>query len=182
MDRLKADFIASLPMRPGRAAPCLLFERYETSCWSDVGRADRKMLPHPGKERSARSAALPGGRRLRRNFFKPGNWDNFGLVRTASQRPFNRASLSPKRALCYAHSMTANKLEEVLELAKAWPEAAQAELAELAREIDAGLGAGKYHATPEELAGIDRGLKAAREGRFATDERIEELFKKHRPA
>src|ERR1700710_852455 len=28
MDRLKADFIASLPMRPGRAAPCLLIERY----------------------------------------------------------------------------------------------------------------------------------------------------------
>ena len=84
--------------------------------------------------------------------------------------------------MCYAHSMTANKLKEVLELAKAWPEAAQAELAELAREIDAGLGTGKYHATPEELAGIDRGLKAAREGRFATDEQIEELFKKHRPA
>jgi hypothetical protein len=78
--------------------------------------------------------------------------------------------------------MTANKLKEVLELAKAWPEAAQAELAERAREIDAGLGTGKYHATPEELGGIDRGLKAAREGRFATDERIEKLFKKHRPA
>jgi hypothetical protein len=78
--------------------------------------------------------------------------------------------------------MTANKLKEVLELAKAWPEAAQAELAELAREIDAGLGPGKYHATPKELAGIDRGLKAAREGRFATDEQIAELFKKHRPA
>src|SRR3954447_10968390 len=47
MDRLKADFIASLPMRPGRAAPCLLIERYETSSWSDVGRADRKMVAHP---------------------------------------------------------------------------------------------------------------------------------------
>jgi predicted transcriptional regulator len=78
--------------------------------------------------------------------------------------------------------MTAQKLKDVLELAEAWPEAAQAELAELALEIDAGLGAGKYHATPEELAGIDRGLNAAREGRFATDEQIEELFKKHRPA
>jgi predicted transcriptional regulator len=43
-------------------------------------------------------------------------------------------------------------------------------------------GAGAYRATPEELAGIDRGLKAAREGRFATDEQIEALFKKHRPA
>jgi predicted transcriptional regulator len=78
--------------------------------------------------------------------------------------------------------MTAKKLKDVLKRVEAWPEAAQAELAELALEIDAELGTGKYHATPKELAGIDRGLKAAREGRFATDERIEELFKKHRPA
>jgi predicted transcriptional regulator len=79
-------------------------------------------------------------------------------------------------------TMTAKKLKDVLERAETWPEAAQAELAELAPEIDAGLGAGKYHATPEELAGIRRGLKDAREGRFATDEQIEALFKKHRPA
>jgi predicted transcriptional regulator len=77
--------------------------------------------------------------------------------------------------------MTAKKLKEVLEGVEGWPEAAQAELVELALEIDAGLGAGKYHATAEELAGISRGLKDAREGRFATDARIEELFKKHRP-
>jgi hypothetical protein len=78
--------------------------------------------------------------------------------------------------------MTAKKLKDALERVEAWPEAAQAELAELALEIDAGLGAGKYHATPEELAGIRRGLKAAGEGRFVTDEQIEALFKKHRPA
>jgi hypothetical protein len=78
--------------------------------------------------------------------------------------------------------MTAKKLRDVLRRVEAWPEAAQVELAELALEIDAGLGAGKYHATPEELAGIRRGLKAAREGRFATEEQIEELFKKQRPA
>jgi predicted transcriptional regulator len=74
------------------------------------------------------------------------------------------------------------KLKDVLQRVDAWPEAAQAELAELALEIDAGLGGGKYHATPEELAGIRRGLDATREGRFATNEEIEELFKKHRPA
>jgi hypothetical protein len=38
------------------------------------------MLPHPGKERSARRAALPGGRRLRRNFFKPRDRGNFRLT------------------------------------------------------------------------------------------------------
>ena len=79
-------------------------------------------------------------------------------------------------------TMTAKKLKDVLERAETWPEAAQAELAELALEIDADLGAGKYHATPEELSGIRRGLKDAREGRFATDEQIEALFEKHRPA
>jgi predicted transcriptional regulator len=78
--------------------------------------------------------------------------------------------------------MTAKKLKDVLQRVEAWPEAAQAELAELALEIDAELAIGKYHATPEEVAGIRRGLKDAREGRFATDQQIEELFKKHRPA
>jgi hypothetical protein len=78
--------------------------------------------------------------------------------------------------------MTAKKLKDVLQRVEAWPEAAQAELAELALEIDAGLSAGKYHATSEELAGMRRGLKDAHEGRFATDGQIDELFKKHRPA
>jgi hypothetical protein len=65
--------------------------------------------------------------------------------------------------------MTAKKLKDVLQRVEAWPEAAQAELAELALEIDAGLGAGKYHATPEELAGIKRGLKPrARVGSLVT--------------
>jgi hypothetical protein len=78
--------------------------------------------------------------------------------------------------------MTAKKLKDVLQRIETWPEAAQAELAELALEIDAELGNGEYTATPAELAGIDRGLKAAREARFATDRQVEELFKKHRPA
>ena len=55
-------------------------------------------------------------------------------------------------------------------------------LAEIALEIDQELREGKYHATPTELAGIDRGLKAAREGRFATDEQIETVIVKHRSA
>jgi hypothetical protein len=79
-------------------------------------------------------------------------------------------------------TMTAKKLKDVLERAETWPEAAQVELAELALEIDAELGGAKYYATPDELAGIRRGLEDVREGRFATDEQIEALFKKHRPA
>jgi predicted transcriptional regulator len=76
--------------------------------------------------------------------------------------------------------MTAKVLKEVLERVETWPEEAQEELAEIAREIDAGLKGGSYRATPEELAGVDRGLEAAREGRFATDEEVEAIRAKHR--
>ncbi len=78
--------------------------------------------------------------------------------------------------------MTAKVLKDVLERVETWPEEAQAELAEIALEIDAGLAGGVYHATPAELEGIDRGLKAAREGRFATDKDVEAVFAKHRRA
>ena len=72
--------------------------------------------------------------------------------------------------------------QDVLRRVEDWPEAAQVELAEIALEIDAGLGTGTYHATPKELEGIDRGLKAAREGRFATDDEVNKVFRKYRPA
>jgi hypothetical protein len=78
--------------------------------------------------------------------------------------------------------MTAKLLKDVLERAEKWPEEAQAELAQIALEIDAGLVGGTYQATPAELAGIDRGLKAAHEGRFATDDEVNQVFEKHRPA
>jgi predicted transcriptional regulator len=64
---------------------------------------------------------------------------------------------------------------------ESWPEEAQEELAAIAREMDEGLRGGIYHASKEELAGIDRGLKAAREGRFATDEDVEAALSKRRP-
>jgi hypothetical protein len=76
--------------------------------------------------------------------------------------------------------MTAKMLKDVLERVETWPQEAQEELAAIALEMDAGLGGGVYHATPEELAGIDRGLEAAREGRFATDKEVEAVFAKHR--
>ena len=50
------------------------------------------------------------------------------------------------------------------------------------REIDAELRGGIYHATPEELAGIDRGLKAAMEGRFATEPQVEAVLSEKRLA
>jgi hypothetical protein len=78
--------------------------------------------------------------------------------------------------------MTAKFLKEVLERVETWPQEAQAELAQIALEMDAGLKNGKYYATPKELAGIDRGLNAAGETRFATDDQISRAFERHRPA
>jgi predicted transcriptional regulator len=78
--------------------------------------------------------------------------------------------------------MTAKVLLEALRRVESWPEEAQAELAEIAFEIDASLKAGVYQATPQELAGIDRGLGAARQGRFASTEDVEAVFAKHRRA
>ncbi len=76
--------------------------------------------------------------------------------------------------------MTAKVLEEAMQRVESWPQEAQEELAEIALEIDARLKGGKYRATPQELAGIDRGIKAAREERLATDAQVEAVFAKHR--
>ncbi len=76
--------------------------------------------------------------------------------------------------------MTAQMLKDVMSRVESWPEEVQAELAAIALEIDAELGGGVYHATEEELKGIDRGLKAARDGRFATEKQVKAVFAKHR--
>ena len=72
--------------------------------------------------------------------------------------------------------MTAKALQEVLERAETWPEEAQEDLAEIAREIDAQLAGRAYHATPEELAALD---EADRSG-LASEEEVEAAFKSFR--
>lgn len=74
--------------------------------------------------------------------------------------------------------MKTKMLEDVLERVDEWPADFQDALAELALEIDAGLQGGDYAPTPQELAGIDRGLRAADEGRFATEAQVEAVFAK----
>jgi hypothetical protein len=74
--------------------------------------------------------------------------------------------------------MKTKRLQSVLERVDAWPEAAQEALAEIALELEAGLRDAEYSPTLEELAGIDRGLCAAEEGSFATDEQVEAAFAK----
>src|ERR1700682_858176 len=76
--------------------------------------------------------------------------------------------------------MKTKKLTEILERVEAWPPHIQNELAEFALELDAGFKDGENEPTPEELAGIDRGLRAAAEGRFATDSQVEAVFAKFR--
>lgn len=76
--------------------------------------------------------------------------------------------------------MKTKKLTEILERVEAWPPQVQNELAEFALELDAGLRDGEYQPTAEELAGIDRGLRAAAEGRFASEQQVEAAFAKFR--
>jgi len=78
--------------------------------------------------------------------------------------------------------MKTKQLTEVLERVETWPPHAQDELAEIAREIDESLSSGDYEPTEAELAGIDRGLKAANEGRFATQEQVDTALAKLRDA
>jgi predicted transcriptional regulator len=74
--------------------------------------------------------------------------------------------------------MKTKMLTQALERVDAWPAHAQNELAEIARDIDESLKKGEYEPTPAELAGIDRGLRAAAEGRFSTDEQVEAALAK----
>jgi hypothetical protein len=62
-------------------------------------------------------------------------------------------------------------LKDALKAAETWPEEDQEALVEAARDIEARR-TGVYHATADELVGIDRGLEAAREGRVASDEAV----------
>ena len=74
--------------------------------------------------------------------------------------------------------MKSERLAKVLERVENWPAEWQDELAAIALDIDAGLKDGVYHPTPEELEGIDRGLKS----RLATDDEIASAFAKFRDA
>ncbi len=71
-------------------------------------------------------------------------------------------------------------LNDLVRRADSWPDFAQEELAQLAREIEAEVNAGVYWATPDELAGIDRGLSDSANSQFADAEKVEAVFAKHR--
>ncbi len=76
--------------------------------------------------------------------------------------------------------MKTKRLAQALERVESWPAEWQEQLAEIALDIDAGLKDGIYYPTPEELAGVDRGLRDADQGRFASEEEVEQAFAKFR--
>jgi hypothetical protein len=73
-------------------------------------------------------------------------------------------------------------LNQALEKIENWPTDAQDQIADIALDIDAALKDGTYEPADAELAGIDRGLRAAAEGRFATKERVDAALAKLRDA
>ncbi|MGC1357348.1 MAG: hypothetical protein WA851_16465 [Xanthobacteraceae bacterium] len=75
--------------------------------------------------------------------------------------------------------MKTKQLAEILERVESWPAHAQDKLAEIAREIEEDLN-GDYEPSEAELAGIDRGLRDADQGRFATEAEVEAAFAKFR--
>lgn len=76
--------------------------------------------------------------------------------------------------------MKTKPLADILERVETWPPHVQDELAAYARELEAGVQGDAYHPSPEELAGIDRGLRAADAGRFAAEAEVEAVFAKFR--
>jgi hypothetical protein len=76
--------------------------------------------------------------------------------------------------------MNTKELKTLLERAETWPEQAQAELVQVGREIEAEIGQGVYRVSQDEREGIERGLAAMREGRFASDEEVAAILRKAR--
>jgi len=74
----------------------------------------------------------------------------------------------------------ANSLATILARAETWPEEARLELERLALDIEAEIGGGEYHASASELAGIDRGLRDAADGKFASAKQVENALDKFR--
>jgi len=75
--------------------------------------------------------------------------------------------------------MTKEQIAAVLESVRSWPQEDQEELAELARVIEARR-KGVYPLSDAEREGIERGLEAMHQGKFASDERVAAIFKKAR--
>jgi predicted transcriptional regulator len=71
------------------------------------------------------------------------------------------------------------RLETLLDRVSTWPEEAQEELLQHVIDIEA-KHVGAYRLNDDERACVRRGLEEMRQGRFATDEEVEAVFKRYR--
>ena len=78
--------------------------------------------------------------------------------------------------------MKSKRLADILQRVESWPADRQDELADIATDIEARLKLGDYAPTSAEQSGIERGLRAAVEGRFASDQQVEAALAKLRKA
>jgi len=74
---------------------------------------------------------------------------------------------------------TAEKLGDVLERAKDWPEALQEELIEVSLAIESQM-EGTHQLTAKEEVALQEGIKAADEGRFATKDEVQRALSEFR--
>lgn len=77
--------------------------------------------------------------------------------------------------------MVAKTLKEVLTRIETWPEEAQEEAAASLLALEEELRS-PYPLTDDDKQAIDRGLKAARDGEFATEAEVRAVFGKFRGA
>lgn len=75
--------------------------------------------------------------------------------------------------------MTVKALEILMERAATWPEEVQAELLQSMIEIER-RHAGVYRLSDDERASIEKSLAKTRQGQFASDEQVADLFKRYR--
>jgi predicted transcriptional regulator len=69
--------------------------------------------------------------------------------------------------------------ETILERIENWPDEARAELLQTIVEIEA-KHVGHYRLSDDERAAVRRGLEEMRQGKFASEKRIEEIFNRYR--
>ena len=72
-----------------------------------------------------------------------------------------------------------NKLKALMERAEHWPEEAQEEAAASLQAIEEEL-VGLYELSPADRAALDRSEEDVRLGNFASEERVNEVLRRHR--
>jgi predicted transcriptional regulator len=77
--------------------------------------------------------------------------------------------------------MVAKALKDILTRVESWPERAQEEAAASLQALEEELRE-PYQLTDADKEAVDRGLEAVRNGEFATDQDVEAVFAKYRPA